>query len=245
MLAGIAEMSKGNASERQGFRWRKPHLLLLLDLLANVSALWHSRHGEDNMQWLPIKQALLSVTDKTGLSDFATFLHQGGVRLISTGGTRKALLDAGLPVQAVSEVTGFPEILNGRVKTLHPYIHGPLLADKEHSGHMQTLEDLRLQPLDLICVNLYDFAAALEQKLDLRACVEQIDIGGPTMLRAAAKNFHSVLVVPAPDFYPKIMDELESHNFQVSLALRRQTAAETFRLTSAYDAMIAACLAAS
>ncbi len=191
------------------------------------------------MQLLPIRQALLSVTDKSGLQDFATFLHQGGVRLISTGGTRKFLLNCDLPVRAVSDLTGFPEILNGRVKTLHPHIHGPLLADKNDPTHMQTLAERNLLPLDLICVNLYDFALALEQKLDILGCVEQIDIGGPTMLRAAAKNFHSVLVVPGVEYYPRIMDELASQHYQVSLALRRETAAKTFRLTSDYDALIA------
>ena len=191
------------------------------------------------MQLLPIRQALLSVTDKTGLPEFATFLNQGGVRLISTGGTQKALQEAGLPVQAVSEITGFPEILDGRVKTLHPHIHGPLLADKENPEHIQTLTRRNLLPLDLVCVNLYDFARALEQNLDLRGCVEQIDIGGPTMLRAAAKNFHSVLVVPSPDDYPRVMAELASQHYHVTLALRRETAAKTFRLTSAYDALIA------
>lgn len=195
------------------------------------------------MRLLPIRHALLSVTDKSGLPEFATFLHQGGVQLISTGGTRKALQESGLPVRAVSDLTGFPEILNGRVKTLHPHIHGPLLADKDNPDHIQELMSRNLLPLDLVCVNLYDFARAMEQKLDLRACVEQIDIGGPTMLRAAAKNFHSVLVVPGPEYYPRIMDELASQHYHVSLDLRRETAARTFHLTSAYDAMIAQYLA--
>lgn len=194
------------------------------------------------MTLLPVKRALLSVTDKTGLREFAAFLHQGGVQLISTGGTRRQLLDAGLPVTAVSDVTGFPEILDGRVKTLHPHIHGPLLADKNNPAHMRTLNQFGLQPLDLICVNLYDFAKALAQKQSLTDCVEQIDIGGPTMIRAAAKNFHSVLVVPAPEFYPRIMKELKTQDYHVSLALRREAAAKAFRLTSDYDAMIASYL---
>ncbi|WP_045219200.1 IMP cyclohydrolase [Desulfonatronum thioautotrophicum] len=194
------------------------------------------------MQLLPIRQALLSVTDKTGLPEFATFLHQGGVQLISTGGTRKALLEAGLPVRAVSDITGFPEILDGRVKTLHPHIHGPLLADKSKPEHLQTLSQRNLLPLDLVCVNLYDFGRALESELDLKDCVEQIDIGGPTMLRAAAKNFHSVLVIPTPEDYPRVMAELASQHYHVTLALRRETAAKTFRLTAAYDEMIAAYL---
>lgn len=194
------------------------------------------------MTMLPIKRALLSVTDKSGLAEFAAFLHQGGVELISTGGTRRMLMDAGLPVTAVSDVTGFPEILNGRVKTLHPHIHGPLLADKSNPEHLKTLDQLGLRPLDLICVNLYDFAKALAQKLSLADCVEQIDIGGPTMIRAAAKNFHSILVVPDPAFYPRIMQELQAHTFQVGLDLRRETAAAAFKLTAHYDQMISAYL---
>ncbi len=194
------------------------------------------------MALLTIKRALLSVTDKFGLTEFATFLHQGGVQLISTGGTRRMLLEAGLPVTAVSDITGFPEILDGRVKTLHPHIHGPLLADKNKPEHLQTLDKLGLRPLDLICVNLYDFARALVKKQDLAECVEQIDIGGPTMIRAAAKNFQSVLVVPDPLFYPRVMEELKAQDYRVGLSLRRETAARAFRLTSDYDAMIATYL---
>jgi phosphoribosylaminoimidazolecarboxamide formyltransferase/IMP cyclohydrolase len=196
----------------------------------------------DVMTLLTIKRALLSVTDKSGLTGFATFLHQGGVQLISTGGTRRMLLEEGLPVTAVSDVTGFPEILDGRVKTMHPYIHGPLLADKHNPDHIRTLNQLGLEPLDLICVNLYDFAKALTKKQSLAGCVEQIDIGGPAMIRAAAKNFQSVLVVPDPSFYPRVMEELKTQDYRVGLALRRETAARVFRLTSAYDAMIATYL---
>ncbi len=194
------------------------------------------------MNLLPVHRALLSVTDKSGLAEFASFLHSGGVELISTGGTSRALQEAGLPVTAVSKVTGFPEILGGRVKTLHPHIHGPLLADKDNPEHLQTLSEFGLKPLDLVCVNLYDFAKALDQGLDLRGCVEQIDIGGPTLIRAAAKNFHSILVIPEPGFYPRVIRELEAHDFRISLAMRRETAARAFRLTSQYDEMIAAYL---
>ncbi|HDQ39844.1 MAG TPA: IMP cyclohydrolase [Desulfonatronum sp.] len=194
------------------------------------------------MTLLPIKKALLSVTDKSGLTDFAAFLNQGNVQLISTGGTRQTLLAAGLPVTAVSDVTGFPEILDGRVKTLHPHIHGPLLADKHNPEHMRTLAQFQLKPLDLICVNLYDFGKALAQKLSLAECVEQIDIGGPTLIRAAAKNFQSVLVIPNPEFYPRVIEELATHKYHVGLALRRETAARAFQLTSSYDATISSYL---
>lgn len=190
------------------------------------------------MDMLPIRRAILSVTDKAGLVEFARFLSDAGVELVSTGGTRKKLAEAGLPVISVSEVTGFPEIMGGRVKTLHPHIHAGILADKDNPGHLETLENLGLAPFDLICVNLYNFAQAKARGLDLRAAVEEIDIGGPTMLRASAKNFHSILVVPGVQHYPRVMKELAAGGMQAPLALRKDLAVETFAATSAYDAMI-------
>jgi phosphoribosylaminoimidazolecarboxamide formyltransferase / IMP cyclohydrolase len=190
------------------------------------------------MDMLPIRRAILSVTDKAGLVEFARFLAQAGVELVSTGGTKKKLAEAGLPVKSVSDVTGFPEILGGRVKTLHPHVHAGVLADKDNPEHLATLAGLGLAPFDLICVNLYNFALAKERGLDLRAAVEEIDIGGPTMLRAAAKNFHSVLVVPGAAHYPRVMAELAAHSMQAPLPLRKDLAVETFKATSAYDAMI-------
>ena len=160
------------------------------------------------MENLPIRRAILSVTDKSGLVDLATFLTSRGVELVSTGGTQKALEAAGLPVTAVSTVTGFPEILGGRVKTLHPKIHAGILASKDDPAHMQTLTEKGIRPFDLVCVNLYDFAGAVERNLSLEDAVEEIDIGGPCMLRAAAKNFHSVLVLSSPQWYGAAMDEL-------------------------------------
>lgn len=191
------------------------------------------------MDKLPIRRALVSVTDKTGLADFASFLVGGGVELVSTGGTMRLLAEAGLPVTAVSAVTGFPEILGGRVKTLHPAIHGGVLADKDDPAHLQTLSQHGIRAFDMVCVNLYDFASAVAKGLDLKAAVEEIDIGGPTLLRAAAKNFHSMLVVPGPEHYPAIRSELEAGGFAVGLELRRKLAAETFGRVSRYDAMIA------
>ena len=190
------------------------------------------------MDHLPIRRAILSVTDKSGLAEFAAFLHANGVELVSTGGTKKAMTDAGLPVTAVDQVTGFPEMLGGRVKTLHPNIHAGILADKDNPEHLTTLESFKLKPFDLICVNLYDFAKAAAAKADLKAAVEQIDIGGPTMLRASAKNFHSILVVPSPAHYARITAELKDNAMMASLALRHEMAVETFKATSAYDAMI-------
>ena len=191
------------------------------------------------MDMLPIRRAILSVTDKTGLVEFATFLSQNGVELVSTGGTMKALQAAGLPVTAVSDVTGFPEILGGRVKTLHPKIHGGILANKDLPEHMATLEEKGIKPFDLVCVNLYDFAGAVERKLSLEQAVEEIDIGGPCMIRAAAKNFHSILVLSDPDTYAEATAELKANDMSVSLPFRQRMAARTFAKTSRYDAVIA------
>ena len=189
------------------------------------------------MNLLPVKRAILSVTDKTGLAEFAEFLSGIGCELVSTGGTKKMLQQAGLPVTSVSDVTDFPEILGGRVKTLHPNIHGGILADKDDEGHMETLREFGIEPFDLICVNLYNFADAVAKGLDLKAAVEQIDIGGPTMLRATAKNFHSICVVPDPKYYDKVREEIEE-NGGLSLEFRKEMATLTFKLTSEYDAMI-------
>ncbi len=193
------------------------------------------------MDILPIRRAILSVTDKSGLVEFATFLTSRGVELISTGGTQKALEEAGLPVTAVSTVTGFPEILGGRVKTLHPKIHAGILANKDEPQHMQTLADKGIRPFDLVCVNLYDFAGAVERHLSLEQAVEEIDIGGPCMLRAAAKNFHSILVLPSPQWYTAAMEELEKDT-TVGLEFRQVMASRAFEATSRYDALITSYL---
>ena len=189
------------------------------------------------MDFLPVKRALLSVTHKDGLAEFAAFLHGRGVELVSTGGTMRFLREAGLPVTAVSDVTGFPEILNGRVKTLHPHIHGGILADKDNPAHMEQLASLNITPFDLVCVNLYDFASALQKKLPLRDMVEEIDIGGPCLMRASAKNFHSLLILPDPKYYAEAQKQIADPR-GVSLAFRKQMAAQTFEITSAYDTMI-------
>lgn len=193
------------------------------------------------MDILPIRRAILSVTDKSGLVEFATFLTSRGVELISTGGTQKALEEAGLPVTAVSTVTGFPEILGGRVKTLHPKIHAGILANKDEPQHMQTLADKGIRPFDLVCVNLYDFAGAVERHLSLEQAVEEIDIGGPCMLRAAAKNFHSILVLPSPQWYTAAMEEMEKDT-TVGLEFRQVMASRAFEATSRYDALITSYL---
>lgn len=195
------------------------------------------------MESLPIKRALLSVTDKSGLVEFARFLSDNGVELVSTGGTYKALAEAGLPVKQVSEVTGFPEIMGGRVKTLHPKIHGGILADKDNPEHLATLAELGIAAFDLVCVNLYNFSGALEKKLDRRATIEEIDIGGPCLIRASAKNYDSILVLPSVSFYSEARELMKTGKMSVPLAFRQKTAAAAFAATAAYDAMIAGWIA--
>ena len=190
------------------------------------------------MDLLPIRRAILSVTDKSGLAEFAGFLAENGVELVSTGGTMKALQAAGLPVKPVSDVTGFPEILGGRVKTLHPKIHGGILCNKDLPEHLETLKQMDIVPVDLVCVNLYNFAGAVSRKLSLEQAVEEIDIGGPCMIRAAAKNYHSVLVVPSPEWYGPAMDDLKAHDMRSSLEFRQLMASRAFDATSRYDALI-------
>lgn len=194
------------------------------------------------MESLLVQRALLSVTDKTGLVEFAQFLVSHGVELVSTGGTAAMLEKAGLPVTPVSEVTGFPEILGGRVKTLHPKIHAGILASKDNPGHLEILASLDIKPFDLVCVNLYDFASALEARLPLEKLIEEIDIGGPCLLRASAKNYQSILVLPSPVYYKQAMDGLSQTGMHSGLKFRLEMAAKTFAITSAYDAMIAKCL---
>lgn len=190
------------------------------------------------MESLKIRRALLSVTHKDGLEELGRKLVNNGVELVSTGGTLTALRGYNLPATAVSEITGFPEILGGRVKTLHPHIHGGILADKDNPDHLGVLKDLSIRPFDLVCVNLYDFAGALSKGLSLGATIEEIDIGGPCLLRAASKNFQSVLVLPDPAFYPEAIAEM-GDDMSVSLAFRARMAAEAFTRTSRYDGLIA------
>src|ERR1700736_3505356 len=147
-------------------------------------------------------RALLSVSDKTGLADFARGLAGFGVELVSTGGTHVALADAGLPVRDISDLTGFPELLDGRVKTLHPKVHGGLLAIRENPEHEAAMLAHGIAPIDILAVNLYPFEATIESGASFEACIENIDIGGPTMIRAAAKNFNDVAVIVDTEDYP-------------------------------------------
>jgi len=187
-------------------------------------------------------RALLGVSDKTGLVDFARGLHQAGVELIATGKTAKAIADDGLPVRQVSDVTGAPEMLDGRVKTLHPAIHAGILARRDLPEHMRALDEHGYQPIDLVVVNLYPFAATVASGAGRETVVENIDIGGPTMIRAAAKNSDSVAVVISPSQYPDVLAEIRETG-AVSQATRTRLAAEAFAQVAAYDTAVADYLA--
>ncbi len=186
-----------------------------------------------------IQRALISVTDKIGIADFARALNELSIEIISTGGTAKLLRDSGIPVRDVSEVTGFPEMLDGRVKTMHPLITGGILAIRENPEHMTALEKHKIQPIDLVVVNLYEFEkAAANPDTPMHELIEQIDIGGPTMIRSAAKNYQDVAIVTAVSDYPEIIRELQEHNGVLSHDTRWRLARAAFARTAAYDQAI-------
>src|SRR6476661_9622442 len=185
-----------------------------------------------------ISRALLSVSDKAGLVDFARALAERGIELISTGGTRKALAEAGLPVLDVADLTGFPEMMDGRVKTLHPKVHGGLLAIRDNDDHVASMRAHGIRPIDLLVVNLYPFEATVASNADFDTCIENIDIGGPAMIRAAAKNHADVAVVVEPGDYAVVLAELGQHGGATTLALRRRLAAKAYARTGTYDAAI-------
>lgn len=184
-----------------------------------------------------IKRALVSVSDKTGVVEFARGLASMGVEIISTGGTAKTLKDAGVPVRPVSEVTGFPEILDGRVKTLHPAVHGGILAVRNEK-HLKQLEEHEIKPIDLVAVNLYPFRETIAKPgVTLEEAVENIDIGGPTMVRSAAKNYTNVVVVVNPGFYGEVVSTLKERG-DIPVEMRLSLACEAFKHTAEYDAAI-------
>ena len=185
-----------------------------------------------------IARALLSVSDKAGLIDFAKALAAHGVELISTGGTAKAIAAAGLKVKDVSELTGFPEMMDGRVKTLHPKVHGGLLAIRDNKEHAEAMKAHGIAPIDLLVVNLYPFEATVDKGAGFEDCIENIDIGGPAMIRAAAKNHDDVAVVVEAQDYQAVLDELAANNGATTLKLRRRLAAKAYARTAAYDAAI-------
>jgi phosphoribosylaminoimidazolecarboxamide formyltransferase / IMP cyclohydrolase len=188
---------------------------------------------------LRVARALLSVSDKTGLLPFAQGLVAHGVELVSTGGTAKMLAEAGLAVKDVSDLTGFPEMMDGRLKTLHPKVHGGLLAIRGEPEHEASMLAHGIVPIDLLVVNLYPFEATVAKGADFETCVENIDIGGPAMIRAASKNHEHVAVVMEVSDYDRVLSDMAAHQGAVSLELKRQLAAKAFALTGAYDAAIA------
>jgi len=186
-----------------------------------------------------IRRALLSVSDKTGLVEFARALRGFDIELLSTGGTARALREAGIEVRDVSEVTGFPEMLDGRVKTLHPRIHGGLLAMRENAEHMRALAEHDIRPIDMVVINLYPFEQTIARAgVTLAEAVEQIDIGGPAMVRSAAKNYADVAVVTAPELYERVLSEMQEHSGALSLATRGQLARLAFMRTAFYDSKV-------
>lgn len=187
-----------------------------------------------------VRRALVSVTDKSGVVEFCRALaDEFGVEIVSTGGTAKALADAGVDVRPIDDLTGFPEMMDGRVKTLHPRVHGGLLARRDNADHMGAAAEHGIGMIDLVCVNLYAFEATVAREgVTEEDAIENIDIGGPSMLRSAAKNFESVAVVTNPDSYGAILDELRANEGTTTLETRRALATEVYRLTSAYDTAI-------
>lgn len=199
--------------------------------------------SDNNPDLIKIKRALISVSDKTGIVDFARALKRFDIEIISTGGTAKILRDAGIGVRDVSDVTGFPEIMDGRVKTLHPRIHGALLALRDDPEHVAAMNEHGIEPIDMVVVNLYPFQQTIgKPDVTFAEAVEQIDIGGPAMIRSAAKNYKDVTVIVSPQEYDRVVAQLKNSEGRISLALRSEFALQAFQLTAVYDAIISAYL---
>ncbi|TDH67890.1 hypothetical protein CCR75_003814 [Bremia lactucae] len=209
-----------------------------------MSHILHAVSTDSQASLVPIKRALLSVSDKTGIVELATYLSQHGVELLSTGGTAKALRDAKLHVVDVSTYTGSPEIMDGRVKTLHPKIHGGLLGVRGNAQHEADMAANGIQNIDLVVLNLYAFDAAVANGGDFDTCIENIDIGGPSMLRSSAKNHKAVVICSSPSQYPTLKQELETNmnSFSTSIEFRRGCAAAAFALAASYDSSISSWL---
>lgn len=186
-----------------------------------------------------IKRALISVSDKDGIVEFAQKLEKFGIEILSTGGTAKALKEAGINVKDVSEHTGFPEIMDGRVKTLHPTIHGGILARRDDDAHVKAMEENGIQSIDMLVINLYPFVQTIQSEADFNTCIENIDIGGPAMIRAAAKNHDYVTIITDPEDYESVLKDMEEHQGAVSHTLRKKLAANAFAMTATYDSAIA------
>lgn len=191
-----------------------------------------------------IQRAIISLTDKSGIADFARSLSDFGVEILSTGGTARILREAGVKVKEISEYTGFPEIMDGRVKTLHPMVHGGLLGLRDNPEHAAVMQKLGIKPIDLVAVNLYRFEQTVSKPgVTMEEAVENIDIGGPSMLRSSAKNYRFVTVVVDPADYPIVLSEMAAHGGETTLKTRLRLARKVFELTSSYDAAIGRYLA--
>ncbi|HVJ40504.1 MAG TPA: bifunctional phosphoribosylaminoimidazolecarboxamide formyltransferase/IMP cyclohydrolase [Dongiaceae bacterium] len=201
------------------------------------------RLGDVALNHRQVRRALLSVSDKTDLIPFAKFLADRGVEILSTGGSAKAIAEAGIPVKEVSDHTGFPEIMDGRVKTLHPTIHGGILARRDLQQHLDAQRDHKIADIDMVVVNLYPFEATVAKGADRETCIENIDIGGPAMIRAAAKNHDFVAIVTDPKDYDAVMAEMAAQGGATSLQLRRRLALDAYARTAAYDAAISSWMA--
>lgn len=197
----------------------------------------------NNPSAIKIKRALISVSDKTGIVDFAKELHNYGVEILSTGGTAKALADANIPVKEVSSHTGFPEIMEGRVKTLHPKIHGGILAKRDNPDHVQAMDENDITGIDMLVVNLYPFTETVKGGAEFASCIENIDIGGPAMIRAAAKNHKYVTVITDPQDYDNVITEMSHHDGAIAYKLRQRLAFTAFSMTAIYDSSIASWFA--
>ena len=192
------------------------------------------------MKKIKIQTALVSVSDKSRLNELSDYFLKNNIKVISSGGTFKKLkiINPKLKLIEVAEYTNFNEILNGRVKTLHPRIHAGILADKNNINHKKQLNDLNFDLIDLVIVNLYPFEDSIKKKLKENECIENIDIGGPSLIRGAAKNFNSVVVITAPDQYSELIEEANNNNNNISHTLRKKFAAQAFKHTAYYDAII-------
>lgn len=198
----------------------------------------HSAIEGQKLDFVKVTRALISVSDKSSLEDFGKFLNKYGVEILSTGGTAKKLRSAGVEVVDVSEYTKFPEIMNGRVKTLHPLIHGGLLGVRGNKTHEEEMGKHGIRPIDMVICNLYPFTDTVKKGLGFETCIENIDIGGPTMVRSAAKNNRAVCVVTNVSQYEQIMEEMKANEGKISFALRKKFAAEAFDHTATYDTAI-------
>ncbi|MAQ38648.1 MAG: bifunctional phosphoribosylaminoimidazolecarboxamide formyltransferase/inosine monophosphate cyclohydrolase, partial [Thioclava sp.] len=192
---------------------------------------------------IPLTRALISVSDKTGLVDFAQALAARGVELLSTGGTAKTLREAGLSVRDVADLTGFPEMMDGRVKTLHPKVHGGLLALRDNEEHLAAMEAHQIEAIDLLVVNLYPFEETVAKGADYDTCIENIDIGGPAMIRAAAKNHAFVSTVVDVEDYAAVLEELDANDGATSYPFRQRLAQIAYARTAAYDAAVSTWMA--